>query len=81
MVTIYTKNYCPFCIKAKGVLNSAKIPFTEVDITNSPGKIDELSEKSGFRTVPQIYVGDKCLGGCSDIEKLQAEGKLLDACK
>lgn len=81
MVTIYTKNYCPFCIKAKGILNSAKIPFTEVDITNNPEKIDELSEKSGFRTVPQIYVDDNCLGGCSDIEKLQAEGKLIDACK
>ena len=81
MVTVYSKNYCPFCVKAKAILSAAKIDFTEVDITNNPEKIVELSEKSGFRTVPQIYVGDKCLGGCSDIEKLQAEGKLVDACK
>lgn len=80
MVTVYTKNYCPFCVKAKAILNTAKIPFAEIDITSNPGLIDELSQKSGFRTVPQIFADDKCLGGCSDIEKLQNEGKLVEAC-
>lgn len=77
MVTVYSKEYCPYCVKAKALLNSLNIPFEEVDITNTPEKIEELSAKSGFRTVPQIFVGDKCLGGFTDIEKLNNEGKLI----
>lgn len=77
MVTIYSKDYCPYCVKAKALLTSLNIPFEEVDITSNPEIIEELSQKSGFRTVPQIFVGEKCLGGFSDIEKLNNEGKLL----
>lgn len=81
MVKIYTKDYCPYCKKAKALLDSLKIPYAETDISNTPEMIEELSLKSGFRTVPQIFVGEKCLGGCSDIEKLNEEGKLVDLCK
>ncbi len=77
MVTIYSKDYCPYCIKAKALLTSLNISFNEIDVTNTPDIIEELSQKSGFRTVPQIFVGDKCLGGFTDIEKLNNEGKLL----
>lgn len=81
MVTIYTKNYCPFCAKAKTLLKSLNIQFDEIDITDTPEKIEEISKKSGFLTVPQIFVGEKCLGGYSDIAKLNDEGKLVSACK
>lgn len=81
MVTIYTKNYCPFCLKAKSLLNLLNIAYQEHDVTDSPQTIEELSKKSGFRTVPQIFVGDKCLGGYTDIEKLHQEGKLIERCK
>ncbi len=81
MITIYSKSYCPYCTKAKTLLSSLEIPYNEVDITNSPEKMTELHEKSGLMTVPQIFVGDKCLGGFTDIEKLHQEGKLLDATK
>lgn len=81
MVTIYTKNYCPYCAKAKTLLNSLNIPFQEIDVTDTPKKIEEISEKSGFLTVPQIFVGEKCLGGYSDIAKLNTEGKLIGICK
>ena len=81
MVEIYTKNYCPYCIKAKTLLKSLNIAFEEHDITNTPEKVQELSEKSGFLTVPQIFVGDQCLGGYTDIEKLHQEGKLIELCK
>jgi len=81
MVKIYTKDYCPYCIQAKSLLNSLNIPFEETDITTTPEIIEELSQKSGFRTVPQIFVGDKCLGGYSDIAKLNEEGKLTEICK
>lgn len=81
MVKIYTKESCPYCVKAKTLLNSLAIPFDEHDVTNNPEIIEELSQKSGFRTVPQIFVGDQCLGGFTDIEKLHQEGKLIELCK
>lgn len=81
MVQIYTKNYCPYCKQAKSLLQSLNIPFEEIDITDTPEKINELSEKSGLLTVPQIFVGEKCLGGYSDISRLHEEGKLITLCK
>lgn len=81
MVQIYTKNYCPYCAKAKTLLQSLDVPYEEHDVTDSPEKIAELSKKSGLMTVPQIFVGDKCLGGYSDIAKLHEEGKLLELVK
>ena len=81
MVDIYTKNYCPYCMKAKTLLKSLDVEYTEHDITDTPEKIKELSEKSGLMTVPQIFVGEKCLGGYSDIAKLHEEGKLIDLLK
>lgn len=81
MVQIYTKDYCPYCVKAKALLKSLNVEYEEHDVTNTPEKIVELYEKSGLQTVPQIFVGEKCLGGFSDIEKLNQEGKLLDMLK
>ncbi|MEK7672385.1 MAG: glutaredoxin domain-containing protein [Patescibacteria group bacterium] len=84
MVTIYTKNSCPYCIKAKALLDFLNVTYKEVDITNTPEKVQELSQRSGFLTVPQIFVGEneeRCLGGFSDIDKLNQEGKLLELVK
>ena len=76
MITIYTKDYCPYCIKAKSLLSSIGATFEEVDITNSPDTIMELVKKSGMRTVPQIFVWDECLGGYDAIAALQEKGEL-----
>ena len=81
MVQIYTKNYCPYCTQAKSLLDSLEVKYEETDITETPETIEELVAKSGLRTVPQIFVGDKCLGGYSDIAKLHEEGKLVDLLK
>ena len=78
MLTIYTKNYCPFCSKAKTLLDSLNLEYKEIDITDTPEKMEELSRMSGMMTIPQIFLGEKLLGGYSDIEKLNKEGKLLD---
>ena len=75
---IYTKDYCPYCTRAKVLFDELEIPYNEHDITDTPEKIEELSKKSGFRTVPQIFLGDKCLGGYSDVAALHEEGKLLE---
>jgi len=81
MVKIYTKDYCPYCHKAKALLDSLGVKYQEIDVTNDPERLEEAIEKSGFRTVPQIFVGDKCLGGSDDIHRLHAEGRLLDLVK
>lgn len=78
MLTIYSKDYCPYCVKAKNLLSSLGISFEEIDITKSPEIIVDLVKKSGMRTVPQIFVWDECLGGYDDIAKLHAEWKLLE---
>ena len=76
MVTIYTKDYCPYCVQAKTLLKSEWIAFEEIDITSTPEIIQELMKKSWLRTVPQIYVWDRCLGGYSDIKALHDSGEL-----
>jgi len=81
MVTIYSKDYCPYCVRAKALLDSLNVKYEEIDVTNDMDKLLEISAKSGFQTVPQIFVGEKCLGGFSDIDALNNEGKLLDLLK
>lgn len=81
MVKVYSKSYCPYCIRAKSLLESLDIPFEEIDITSTPEMMSEISEKSGMTTVPQIFVDDKCLGGFSELQKLDEDGKLEELCK
>lgn len=56
MVTLYTKDYCPFCTQAKTLLQSISVDFEEVDITDDDELFREIFQKSGMRTVPQIFV-------------------------
>jgi len=77
MLTIYSKNYCPYCVKAKNLLEELEIKFEEIDITDTPEKIEELEKLSGMQTVPQIFAGEKCLGGYTEIEALYEKGELL----
>ena len=72
-IKIYTKDYCPYCTKAKNLLDSLEVEYEEIEITDNPEMIEELVRKSGMRTVPQIFVDDTCLGGCNDIYRLHEE--------
>ena len=78
MLTLYTKDYCPYCIKAKNLLDSLGATYEEIDITSTPEVIMELAKKSGMRTVPQIFRGDECLGGFDSINAMNDEGKLRE---
>lgn len=78
-IKIYTKDYCPYCVKAKALLDSIGATYEEIDITSTPEVVQELVQKSGLMTVPQIFAGDTPLGGSDDIHKLHDEGKLLAA--
>ena len=76
-VTIYTKDFCPFCTKAKSLLVLKKIKFTEINLHKNPEKFEEMIKKSnGAQTVPQIFSSDRYVGDCEKIYELNAQGKL-----
>jgi glutaredoxin 3 len=76
-VTIYSKDYCPYCVMVKNLLTSLDIKYEEIDITETPEVIIDLMKISGMRTVPQVFVEESCLGGYDQVSKLHKEGKLL----
>jgi len=75
-VVIYTTNYCPFCTRAKALLRSKDIDFEEIDVTHDERLQEEVRRLSGRRTVPQIFIDGKSVGGYDDIKELDAAGKL-----
>lgn len=77
-VTIYTTNYCPYCVRAKSFLQGEAIPYTEINLEGKPDEMRALKERTGLRTVPQIFFGDDLIGGCDDLLALNASGKLRE---
>lgn len=75
-VEIYTTPTCPYCIAAKGLLNKKKVPYTEVDVSRDPALRDAMTTRAGRRSVPQIFIGGKHVGGCDDLHALDHDGKL-----
>ncbi|NIQ95602.1 MAG: glutaredoxin 3 [Desulfuromonadales bacterium] len=75
-VEIYTKSYCPYCHRAKELLRIKGVPFTEYDVTSDPEAEHVMQQRSGHETVPQIFVNDELVGGCSDLFELDEEGRL-----
>ncbi len=75
-VVIYTTDYCPHCRRAKDLLARKNIPFQEIDVTNDQAKRDAIEEKTGWMTVPVIFIGDELIGGADDLYGLEASGKL-----
>ncbi len=76
-VTIYSSASCPYCIRAKALLESKKAVFQELRVDQDPELAVEAREKSGGRmTVPQIFIGDVHVGGCDELYALDRSGKL-----
>lgn len=78
-VTVYTKPTCPYCHRAKDLLDSLDVPYTEYDVSRDPQLYATIKQRSGMNTVPQVFAGDTCLGGFSEISALHAKGMLLAA--
>lgn len=75
-VRIYTKNYCPYCVKAKALLTKKNVVFEEINIEGQEDLAQKLFSQTGFRTVPQIFIGDDCIGGCDNLYDLESAQKL-----
>ncbi len=85
-VVIYSKAICPYCVKAKSLINrksnNFNIEIVEIKIDNNQDLHDEMKQKSGGRiTVPQIFINDVHIGGCDDLYNLEEENKLDDLLK
>lgn len=75
-VQIYTTRVCPYCVRAKALLAKKGVAYEEIDVENDDARREWLVEASGQRTVPQIFVDGRSLGGFSDLDALDQEGKL-----
>lgn len=76
-VTIYTRPFCGYCARALGLLTTKGADFTEIEAGMDPALRNEMISKSGGRaTFPQIFIGDRHIGGCDDMLALDREGKL-----
>jgi len=75
-VTIYTKPYCPYCVRAVSLLEEKGIAFTEIEAASDPEKRQEMMRRSGRATFPQIFIGERHIGGCDDMMALEREGQL-----
>jgi glutaredoxin 3 len=75
-ITVYTKQSCPFCVRAKRLLEKKGVSFEEIGVEGDDSLRTWLVEKTGQMTVPQIFAGERSLGGFSDLEALDREGKL-----
>ena len=77
-ILIYTTGYCGFCHRAKGLLDRLGLEYEEIAVDGDPEQRKIMMEKSGRRTVPQIFIGGEHLGGCDDLFAAKDSGRLQE---
>lgn len=75
-IIIYTGRFCPYCTMAKKLFDRKGATYTEVDVDAKPGLREELMEKTQRRTVPQIFIGERHIGGFDDLHALDMQHQL-----
>ncbi len=76
-IEIYTWSTCPFCKRAKKLLDRKKVAYIEYDITgNEADRTKMMDRTGGSKSVPQIFINDQYIGGCDDLHDLDYDGKL-----
>jgi glutaredoxin 3 len=76
-ITVYSGPNCPYCQRAKMLLQKKHAQFNEIDVEADPSKLTEMMAKTGGRkTIPQIFIGVQYIGGCDDLYALDAAGRL-----
>lgn len=80
-VVMYSKATCPYCVRAKGVFNKIQVAFEFIEVDEvpvDPNELKKLHAASGIKTYPNIWIGDRPIGGCSDLISLISRGKLSE---
>lgn len=76
-VEIYTWSFCPFCIRAKALLEDKGVDYTEYNISGNEKEREKMAERAGGKkTVPQIFIDDEHIGGCDELHALDDKGEL-----
>jgi glutaredoxin 3 len=75
-VKIYTTPWCPYCVRAKRLLDKKGVSYQEIDVDGDEEARVRLAQQTGRRTVPQIFIGEHHVGGSDDLHDLEAQGKL-----
>jgi glutaredoxin 3 len=76
-ITVYSGPFCPYCIKAKALLDKKNVSYEDFNVKEDSVKFDEmLSRSNGRKTIPQIFINGQHIGGCDDLYALDAAGKL-----
>ena len=76
-VEVYSGDYCPYCQRAKALLKQRGIAFTEYNVQDEPERRQEMAERApGARTIPQIFINNRHVGGCDDLHALDRKGEL-----
>ena len=76
-VEVYTTSYCPYCVRAKSLLKSKGVAFDEIDVSGNALLREKMIEMSGGRrTVPEIFINGRIIGGYDELRALEAAGKL-----
>jgi glutaredoxin 3 len=75
-VTVYTSDWCPYCQRAKGLLTQKNVIFSEINVEEDAKFREQMIARSNRRTVPQIFIGDRHVGGCDDLFELDRSGEL-----
>ena len=75
-VSLYTTRFCPYCVRARELLDSKQVSYTDIAVDGSPELRREMMERSGRHTVPQIWIGEQHVGGYDDLAHLERQGSL-----
>jgi glutaredoxin 3 len=75
-VTVYMSDWCPYCRRARDLLTGKNLTFSEINVEDQPQLREEMIARSRRRTVPQIFIGDRHVGGCDDLFELDRSGEL-----
>jgi glutaredoxin 3 len=76
VVTLYVSDWCPYCQRAKDLLTEKHVIFDEINVDDDAKFREEMTARSNRNTVPQIFIGDKHVGGCDDLFALDRSGEL-----
>jgi len=77
-VTLYTTRFCPYCIRARSLLDEKRVTYEDIAVDGQPQLRQEMMARSGRRTVPQIWIGEQHVGGFDDLWQLERQGRLDD---
>lgn len=75
-ILLYATEFCPYCWRARALLDRKGVLYKVLDVNQNPALWEEINERTGRNTVPQIFIGDRHVGGCDDLYDMERRGEL-----